>query len=69
MQAQDVFIRLTDPSGKSAPITSSHRVWDRERFLTAQIDLHSRRAQGEDQRIVSLVTEADYRRSRGYKTI
>lgn len=33
MNASDLYIKLTDPSGKHQPIISHHRVWDGKLFM------------------------------------
>lgn len=40
MKAQDMHIRLIDPTGKRQPVINQHRVWDRDRFYAAQVKLH-----------------------------
>lgn len=67
MQAQDLYLKVSDPNGKCGAIVSHHRVWDRERFITAQIGLHAKPEKQEDRRVVSIVTQADYRLANGYK--
>ncbi|MGP5352494.1 hypothetical protein [Pseudomonas helleri] len=65
MKAQDMYIRLTDPTGKHATVINHHRVWDRERFYTSQSKLHEDQAKPiEDRRLVSVATEAQYNESR-----
>ncbi|MCS3839420.1 hypothetical protein HNR03_004031 [Pseudomonas sp. JAI111] len=61
MKAQDMFIRLVDPTGKHAPMISAHRVWDRELFYSAQVKQHEDpKKKIEDRRLVSVATEAEY---------
>lgn len=62
-----VFIRLDDPSGKNKPIINCHQVWDAEKFLQSQIKQHNGEKGPADLRIVSVVTEADYRQHKGWK--
>lgn len=69
MKAQDMFIKLVDPAGKHATVINCHRVWDRERFYSAQVKLHEDPEKKiEDRRLVSVVTEADYLASREVKS-
>jgi len=68
MQGQDLYLKITDPSGKSGAIVAHHRVWDRERFITAEIKLHSKPEKQEDRRAVTIATEAEYRKANGYKS-
>lgn len=67
MNAQDLYIRLEDPTGKHAPIVTHHRVWDRARFLASLRNTHEVKAKEGDKRNVSVVTEAAYRTFKGYK--
>ncbi|MGP9826864.1 hypothetical protein ACT048_20535 [Ectopseudomonas khazarica] len=67
MITQDIYIRLVDPTGKRKPVVNHHRVWDRQRFITAQKALHEVKAKPDDKLIVEMATEADYRSFMGYK--
>lgn len=68
MKAQDMFIRLVDPTGKHDPVINAHRVWDRERFYEAQVKQHEDpKKKIEDRRLVSVATEAEYIESRKVK--
>lgn len=67
MNAQDIYIQLEDPTGKHSPIVSNHRVWDRARFLASLRNTHEVKAKEGDKRNVSIVTEAEYRKFKGYK--
>ena len=67
MNAQDLYIRLEDPAGKHSPIVSHHRVWDRNRFLASLRNTHEVKAEEGDKRNVSVATEAEYRKFKGYK--
>ncbi|MNZ33804.1 hypothetical protein SAMN05216201_10956 [Pseudomonas linyingensis] len=67
MKSEDLYIRLVDPTGKHQPVITYHRVHDRARFLEAQRDTHERKAKGADVRRVEVASEADYRKSMGYK--
>lgn len=61
MKAQDMFIKLTDPTGNRAPVINTHRVWDRERFYESQVKLHEDPKKPiADRRLVSVATEAEY---------
>lgn len=65
MKAQDMFIRLVDPTGKHAPVINAHRVWDRDRFYSTQCKQHEDpKKKIEDRRLVSIATEAEYIESR-----
>lgn len=58
---KDVFVRLADPTGKKKDVINHHRVWDVERFFTAQQEQHNGpKVKAGDRRIVSLATKADY---------
>ncbi|MBN7118063.1 hypothetical protein [Ectopseudomonas oleovorans] len=60
MQSQDIYVRLTDPAGKRPSVINYHRVWDKQRFILAQKQIHEERAKGGDVRQVSIATEAEY---------
>lgn len=60
LSSRDMYIRLTDPSGKHKPVINQHLVWDAETFIEAQIDQYGRNAKPEDQRVVSVATRAEY---------
>lgn len=63
----DLYVRLKDPAGRSAPIVTHHRVWDREAFITSLKHTHEVKAKPEDKRTVEIVDEAAYRKHMGYK--
>ena len=67
IQPQDLYLQITDPSGRRGKIVAHHRVWDRERFITAQISLHAKPEKEEDRRVVTVTTQAEYRKANGYK--
>lgn len=67
MNSQDLYLRLVDPTGKHSPIISHHRVWDRQRFIESQRQLHEVKAKDGDKRLVEVATEEDYRKFTGYK--
>ncbi|WP_341959245.1 hypothetical protein [Pseudomonas sp. RC10] len=65
MTSSDMYIRLTDPTGRRATTISHHRVWDRDKFYSAQVKLHENPTKPiEDRRLVSVATEADYNEAR-----
>ncbi len=65
MYAQDIFIRLTDPTGKHKPTVTQHRVWDRDRFVRSQQRQYGEGARSEeDRRTVTVVDRAAYTNSR-----
>ena len=69
MKAQDMFIRLVDPTGKHAPVINAHRVWDRELFYESQVRLHEDpKKKIEDRRLVSAATEAEHQTFRKVKS-
>ncbi|HWH86189.1 MAG TPA: hypothetical protein VNV36_05355 [Pseudomonas sp.] len=68
MQGSDLYLRLTDPNGKRAPVISHHRVWDRERFYTAQVKCYESPKNEADKRLISIATEAEYLASRKVKS-
>lgn len=61
MTSQDVYIKLTDPTGRHADTISHHRVWDVDRFISTQVEMHSgKKAKPEDIRRVSAITRDEY---------
>lgn len=62
MRAQDVHIKLTDPTGVHPAIICYHRVWDKDLFVAAQKHQHEVKAKPEDRRDVSVVSEEEYNR-------
>lgn len=61
MTSKDLYIRLSDPSGKKKDIINHHRVWNAERFIAAQQDQHTGPTiKHGDKRIVSLATKEEY---------
>jgi hypothetical protein len=60
MKGQDLYVRLTDPTGRRKPVINAHRVWDRETFYMTQVKLHETPKDLQDKRLVSIATEADY---------
>lgn len=65
MQAQDIFIRLTDPTGKHKPTVTQHRVWDRGRFVRSMQHQFGEGAKSpEDRRTVTVVDRDAYTTSR-----
>lgn len=62
---KDVFIRLSDPSGKTKDVINQHRVWDVDRFFASQQEQHNGpKVKPNDRRVVSLATKADYNEHR-----
>ncbi len=64
MESRDLFVKLTDPTGKNKPVVNHHRVWDVARFIESQHQQHDRDAKPDERRVVSESTQADYRRYR-----
>lgn len=67
MNPQDLYIQLTDPTGKRQPVINHHRVWDKEKFLESQRKLHEQPKNPADILNVSVSTETQYRAFMGYK--
>lgn len=67
MVGRDVFVKLTDPTGKNSPVINCHRVHDIEAFLASQKRLHEQAKDDGLRRTVTLTTENDYRAFKGYK--
>lgn len=58
-EGRDIYIRL-ERGGKT--IINHHRVWDADRFFSAQIDQYSGpKTKPEDVHTVSIATEAEYK--------
>ncbi|HEK0057209.1 TPA: hypothetical protein SMO22_001412 [Pseudomonas aeruginosa] len=67
MKSEDLYVRLTDPAGKRREVINHHRVWDRGQFLEAQHKQHNKPDKPDEHRVVSVATEAEYRKFMGYK--
>lgn len=67
MVVRDVFVKLTDPRGIKAAVINCHRVHDLEKFLAAQKNLHEQAQDENERRKVTLTTEDEYRKFKGYK--
>lgn len=52
MESRDIYIKLTDPTGKHKPVVNAHRVWDGARFIDSQHKQYERDAKPEDRRTV-----------------
>lgn len=63
----DLYVRLTDPSGRHSPIVVHYRVHDRERFIQHLKQTYEVKAQPGDLRSVEIVDEATYRTNHSYK--
>lgn len=67
-QPTTVFIRTTDPSGKNKDVITQHQVWDMGRFLASQTEQYQgEKVKPEDRRTVTVATEEDYRKYKGWK--
>jgi hypothetical protein len=69
MNAQDLYLKTIDPTGKYSASISHHRVWDRELFLKSQRAMHAKKIDTPDFREVVPVDETAYRKDRNYKVI
>lgn len=67
LASRDVFIRLTDPTGKRADVINQHRAWDPEAFVASQVKQYDSDAKPDERLLVTVATEADYRKYRGYR--
>lgn len=66
MQGHEIYVRLTDPSGKHRPVVNSHRVWDAGLFVEAQRRQYdSPSTKPEDRRTIAVVSRAAYLKSKG----
>lgn len=68
MLGRDLYLRLTDPTGKHEPVINCHRVYDREKFHAAQVKFYEHPKNEADKRLVSIATEAEYLASRKVKS-
>ena len=68
MMGRDLYLRLTDPTGKHEPIINCHRVYDREKFHAAQVKFYETPKNEADKRLVSIATEAEYLASHKVKS-
>ena len=64
MESRDIYIKLTDPTGKHKPVVNAHRVWDGARFIDSQHKQYERDAKPEDRRTVTEATRAEYQAGR-----
>lgn len=63
--ARDLFVKLTDPTGKQKPVINQHRVWDAERFIAAQVAQHDgEKTKPEDIRLVTVSSAEEYAAAR-----
>jgi len=60
MHGQDLYIRVTDPSGTHKPVISQHRVWDADRFLASQQRNYAEARDPAERRIVTVASRTDY---------
>lgn len=67
MKGEDIYIKLTDPTGRRAPVVNYHRVWDRALFLEAQRKQYEHPSDPADELSVSVASEAEYKASRRIK--
>lgn len=64
--ARDLFVKLTDPTGKQKPVINQHRVWDAERFMAAQVAQHDgEKTKPEEVRLVTMSSAEEYAAARG----
>lgn len=68
MLGRDLYLRLTDPTGKYEPVINCHRVYDREKFYAAQVKFYETPKNEDDKRLVTIATEAEFRASRKVKS-
>nr|EKX3872636.1 hypothetical protein [Pseudomonas aeruginosa] len=52
MKSEDLYVRLTDPTGKRREVINHHRVWDRGQFLEAQRKQHNKPDKPDEHRVV-----------------
>ena len=64
MDSREIYIKLTDPTGKHKPVVNAHRVWDGARFIESQHKQYERDAKPEDRRTVTEATRAEYQAGR-----
>lgn len=58
MNEQDLYISLTKAE---KTVINHHRVWDRDRFISAQIEQYSGpKVEPEDRHIIGVASKADY---------
>lgn len=67
MNVSDLYVKLVDPTGKHKDVISHHRVWDGKLFMQRLRDRHEYEEDEADRRVVKLATQAEYRKSMGYK--
>ena len=68
MESRDIYVKLTDPTGKHKPVVNHHRVWDADRFIASQHKQYDTDAKPGEKRIVSQASKSDYSVSRDSRT-
>lgn len=64
MNSRDIYIKLTDPTGKHKTVVNHHRVWDGARFIAGQHQQHNTDAKPGERRVVTEATRAEYQAAR-----
>ncbi|WP_407059225.1 hypothetical protein ACKZDW_02250 (plasmid) [Ralstonia syzygii subsp. celebesensis] len=64
MKPQDLYLRITDPTGKRKPIITQHRVWDADRFVASQQRAYAEQKDPADRRAVSVASRDEYLKAR-----
>lgn len=65
MESRDIYVKLTDPTGKHKPVVNHHRVWDADRFIASQHKQYDTDAKPGEKRIVSQASKSDYQKFTG----
>ncbi len=60
MQPKDLYIKLSDPAGKTAATYHHHRVWDADKFIAILREQHEYAKKPEDCRHVAVISRAEY---------
>ncbi|GAB4059265.1 hypothetical protein [Uliginosibacterium sediminicola] len=61
LSPHDIYIRLTDPSGKHPTVINEHRIWNSQRFLASLKEQYQGgQIKPGDLRVVEVVNREDY---------
>lgn len=64
MESRNIYIKLSDPTGKRKTVINAHRVWDGARFIDSQHNQYERDAKPDERRIVTEATRSEYQAGR-----
>lgn len=59
-QAQDLYVRLIDPTGTAKPVVRQLRTWDRQRLIASLRKQYGEDAKPGEERQVQIITRDEY---------